>query len=73
MLTTADHPKQCVGQLIYRTVKDPSVHKGHYRLKDDVVTIIIKREAKKHIHRKSRRNEPQNDSIDKKIFQIVSC
>lgn len=71
-MTTADHPKQCLSQLTYRNVKDPSIYKGHYRLKDDIVTVTIQREGKKHVHRKLRRNEPQNDAVDKKVFQMVS-
>ncbi|XP_017777306.1 PREDICTED: F-box only protein 9 isoform X2 [Nicrophorus vespilloides] len=41
MLTTPDEPAQCVTHLKTRISKLPTILKGHYRLKDDKVTIVV--------------------------------
>ncbi|KAK4883699.1 hypothetical protein RN001_007018 [Aquatica leii] len=43
MLTSSDEPSVCVGQLKYRSYKNPTILSGHYRLRDDRVTIIAYR------------------------------
>lgn len=46
MLTSPDEPAVCVGQLKYRTYKNPTILSGHYWLKDDKVTIMVYRNEK---------------------------
>lgn len=65
MLTTSDEPAQCVGQLKYRTAKSPAVLSGHYRLKDDKVTVVVHRvEAPKinPIYKRSRKRDAIQDN-----------
>lgn len=47
MMTSADEPGQSVGKLKYRTVQRPDVLKGHYRFKDDIVILMMKKSTEK--------------------------
>ncbi|KAK9754828.1 F-box-like [Popillia japonica] len=44
MLTTPDEPSQCISLLKHRQAKGPSILKGHYRLKDNTVTMVLHRQ-----------------------------
>ncbi|KAF5286168.1 hypothetical protein FQR65_LT12926 [Abscondita terminalis] len=46
MLTSSDEPSVCVGQLKHRKNRNPLILSGHYRLRDDKVTIIAYRNDK---------------------------
>uniref|UniRef100_A0A182PEW6 F-box domain-containing protein n=1 Tax=Anopheles epiroticus TaxID=199890 RepID=A0A182PEW6_9DIPT len=43
MLTTADEPQQCVVRLKQRFPTQNEILRGHYRLHDDVVIVVIQR------------------------------
>uniref|UniRef100_A0A182WI53 F-box domain-containing protein n=1 Tax=Anopheles minimus TaxID=112268 RepID=A0A182WI53_9DIPT len=43
MLTTADEPQQCVVKLKSRSPAQNEILRGHYRLHDDVVIVVIQR------------------------------
>ena len=44
MLTTPDDPVSSLGQLRYRAPKNSAVLSGHYRLIDDHVVIVLRRQ-----------------------------
>ncbi|KAF5284489.1 hypothetical protein FQA39_LY17024 [Lamprigera yunnana] len=46
ILTSSEEPSVCVGQLKYKTFKNPTILTGHYRLREDKVTIIAYRNDK---------------------------
>lgn len=47
MLTSAEEPNQCVGTLRYRNPKHIAVLMGHYRLRDNTVTVLVQRQETK--------------------------
>lgn len=47
MLTTPEEPAQCVGQLRYRNPRQVNVLMGHYRLRDNAVTLLVQRQETK--------------------------
>ncbi|KAG4067087.1 hypothetical protein HA402_000078 [Bradysia odoriphaga] len=63
MMTTADEPAQAVGKLKSRNTRN-DVLKGHYRLHDDVVVIVLKRNrtAQHQYMKQSRRGSVIDDS-----------
>lgn len=71
MLTTPDEPAQCVGLLKQRQVRSSSVLTGHYRLKEDIVTIMVQRqESIKNPYRRSRRRDPAYTN-NQQTFHLV--
>lgn len=80
MLTTPDDPLQSVGQLKYRNLKGTSTNVlcGHYRLKDDIVAVVVhrhenntKRQAGNN-NKRNRRNETIYEIMKEQIFHLVS-
>lgn len=74
MLTTADEPAQCVPQLKHRTPKHSNILAGHYRQRDNVITVIIQKHEpakEKGFRLKKRRDSIQVDNSSY-IFQMVS-
>lgn len=70
MLTTADEPSQCVGLLRHRHAKGTSILTGHYRLKEDIVTIVVHRqESVKPSYRRGRRKETYDNG--QQTFHLV--
>ncbi|KFB51588.1 AGAP006784-PA-like protein [Anopheles sinensis] len=58
MLTTADEPQHCVVKLKQRYPVQNEILRGHYRLLDDMVIIVIQRNrppANAHLHRPGRK------------------
>lgn len=75
MLTTAEEPVHCVSQLKHRNVKSPSILIGHYRLKDDKVTLVVHRqEAFKNNNQLYKRNRKRDNMHDpgEQTFHMVS-
>lgn len=60
MLTSPDAPPVCVGQLKHRTYKNPTILSGHYRLKDDKVTMIVYRNENSKSNFGYRRNKKRD-------------
>lgn len=74
MLTTPEEPVHCVGQLKNRNVKGTNILTGHYRLKDDRVTIILQRQEKKNIgpvYKRGRWIEIKHEHTEQ-TFHVVS-
>uniref|UniRef100_A0A182J8T1 Uncharacterized protein n=1 Tax=Anopheles atroparvus TaxID=41427 RepID=A0A182J8T1_ANOAO len=58
MLTTADEPQQCVMKLKQRWPTQNEILRGHYRLLDDMVIMVIQRNrppVNAHMHRPGRK------------------
>ena len=72
MLTSIDEAQSCVNSLKSRTPRNPSVLIGHYRLRDNCVTLLLKKQEMKsnNIYRRKRR-EVVHDSGEQ-TFHIVS-
>lgn len=73
MLTSADDPQNCVNSLRNRIPRNTSVLIGHYRLHNNYVTLVLKRQETKGINFAYRRKkrEPVHDSGEQ-TFHIVS-
>lgn len=74
MLTTPEEPVHCVGQLKNRNVRSPSILKGHYRLKEDRVTIILQRQDVRNnnsIYKRNRRRDNMHENAEQ-TFHMVS-
>lgn len=73
-MTTAEEPSQVVGHLKYRYAKSPSILRGHYRLKNNRVIIVIQRqELSKNVYRRNRRRDHMFETLEKTFhleFQI---
>lgn len=67
MLTTADSPIPVLGHLRYRNSKNPSVLTGHYRLTDDVISVILQRNDKGTNNRYMRGRRQNPDLIEQKF------
>ncbi|XP_049952574.1 F-box only protein 9 [Schistocerca serialis cubense] len=64
MLTTADEPPGCVGQLTYRTPRHPQVLSGYYCLSGSCVTVVLQRQqqqSQRQLRTKGRRGEQLYD------------
>ncbi|GAB1866468.1 F-box only protein 9 [Camponotus japonicus] len=64
MLTSTDEPQNCVNSLRNRVPRNTSVLIGHYRLRNNYVTLVLKRQETKGINFTYRRKkrEPVHDS-----------
>lgn len=74
MLTTPEEPIQSLAQLKYRNLKNPSVLQGHYRLKDDRLTIVVHRQESSKSNqfiKKNRRRETIYDMKNEQTFHLV--
>lgn len=58
MLTTPDEPMTCLRELRTRHPRNPTVLKGHYRLHDDRVTLVLKRRQLR--NNGTRKREPES-------------
>lgn len=73
MLTSTDEAQSCVNSLRNRAPRNPSVLIGHYRLHDNCVTLVLKKQETKgvnFVYRRKKR-EPVHDSGEQ-TFHIVS-
>jgi len=73
MLTSTDEAQSCVNSLRNRIPRNPSVLIGHYRLHDNCVTLVLKKQETKGVNFAYRRKkrEPVHDSGEQ-TFHIVS-
>lgn len=77
MLTSTEDAQSCVTSLKNRNPRNPSVLVGHYRLRDNCVSLILKRQEIKSSasanfsNRRRKRNEPVHDSGEQ-TFHVVS-
>lgn len=74
MLTTPDEPIQCVGMLKNRNSKTTSVLSGHYRLKDDKLTIVVQRQENAKSNQYNKRNRKRDTIYDvnsEQTFHLV--
>ena len=73
MLTSTDEAQYCVNSLRNRIPRNTSVLIGHYRLHDNYVTLVLKRQDTKGVNFAYRRKkrEPVHDSGEQ-TFHIVS-
>ncbi|XP_014236580.1 F-box only protein 9 [Trichogramma pretiosum] len=68
MLTSTEEPQSCVNSLKSRNPRNPSVLIGHYRLHENRVTLVMKRQGTKndsnvvYSNRRRKRNEIAHDS-----------
>lgn len=64
MLTSTDEAQNCVNLLKYRTPRNPSILIGHYRLHENCVSLMLKKQEVKGITNTYRRKkrEPVHDS-----------
>lgn len=64
MLTATDEPQTCVNYLKYRTPRNPSILIGHYRLHDNYVSLVLKKQEVKgnNIAYRRKKREPVRDS-----------
>lgn len=76
MLTSTDEAQICVNSLKSRTPRNSSILIGHYRLRDNLVTLILKKQEHKtnnnnnNVYRRKRR-EISHDSGEQ-TFHAVS-
>ncbi|CAH0552549.1 unnamed protein product [Brassicogethes aeneus] len=58
MLTSADEPSQCVGNLKNKNAKSP-ILTGYYRISDDKITVIVQnlKEKAAHSYKKNRKHD----------------
>jgi len=72
MLTSTEEAQSCVNSLRNRIPRNPSVLIGHFRLHDNYVTLVLKRQEIKgnNFYRRKKR-EPVHDSGEQ-TFHIVS-
>lgn len=72
MLTTPDQPVPVLNLLKKREARSPSILSGHYRLRDDKVTIVLHRQDLLNNNRyRGRRSNIPNDLVEQ-TFHIVS-
>lgn len=72
MLTSADEPAQCVGQLKYRNPRSP-VMTGYYRLKDDKITVVMQRQDNTKINqhfKKTKRRENIHENAEQTFHMV---
>ncbi|XP_071561951.1 F-box only protein 9 isoform X1 [Temnothorax nylanderi] len=63
MLTSTDEAQSCVNSLRNRIPRNPSVLVGHFRLHDNCVTLVLKRQETKGINfYRRKKREPVHDS-----------
>lgn len=73
MMTTPEEPVHCVGQLKHRNVRSPSVLTGHYRLKDDRVTIILQRQETRNnntVYKRNRRKDNMHETAEQTFHMV---
>lgn len=73
MLTTPEEPVHCVAQLKNRNVRSSSVLTGHYRLKDDRVTIILQRQEVRNnnqIYKRNRRRDNTQENPEQTFHMV---
>ncbi len=81
MLTTPEDPPVSLKELKHRNPRNTTVLRGHYRLHDDYVTIVLKREPEKSsatnnkIRNQKRRGEALRTEPSEQTFHLVggSC
>jgi len=72
MLTSTEEAQICVNSLRNRIPRNPSVLIGHFRLHDNYVTLVLKRQETKGINfYRRKKREPVHDSGEQ-TFHIVS-
>lgn len=72
MLTSTDEAQSCVNSLKYRTPRNPSVLIGHYRLHDNCVILILKKQEIKGVNTyRKKKKETMHDSGEQ-TFHIVN-
>lgn len=62
MVTTPDDPSVTLKELKYRHPRNTSVLHGHYRLHDDHVIIVLKRQAEKTSNSNNSRSKKRKDA-----------
>lgn len=76
MLTSTDDAQYCVSSLKNRNPRNNAVLVGHYRLRENSVTLVLKRQETKtnttsFSNRRRKRNEVIHDSGEQ-TFHVVS-
>lgn len=72
MLTSTDDAQSCVNSLKNRVPRNPAILIGHYRLHDNYVTLVLRKQETKTVvntYRKKKR-EPIHDSGEQ-TFHLV--
>lgn len=74
MLTTAEEPAHSVALLKGRNTKNPSILVGHYRLKDDRVTLVVHRQDNHRSNQNFKRNRRRDNLHEpaEQSFHMVS-
>lgn len=73
MMTTPEEPLSCLGLLKTRHARHPAVMKGHYRLHDDHVTLVLqKQDQTVNSKYRSRRQNNTNEHTFHLELQILS-
>lgn len=76
MMTTPDQPVPILNLLKRRDVRHPSVLVGHYRMCDDKITLVLRRQeflnANNNKYRNKRNNNVVNMEMVEQSFHIVS-
>lgn len=70
MLTSTDDAKVCVGALRNRSPKGPTILVGHYRLYEDSVTLVLKRQKGKGSEQGKNRNDDFYYSSDQTFHMV---
>jgi F-box protein 9 len=75
MLTSTDEPQTCVNSLKHREPRNNSILIGHYRLRDNCVSLVLKRQEIKNnnaglSNRRRKQLEPVHDSGEQ-TFHVV--
>lgn len=75
-MLTPEEPSQCVTHLQYRNAKSSSVLKGHYRLKNDRVMIIVQKQNSQQkpqtYNRRHKRIETSFDSGEQTFHLVIN-
>lgn len=70
MLTSTEEAQSCVNSLKYRTPRNPSVLIGHYRLHDNYVTLVLKKQEVKGINPYRKKKKDAMHDSGEQTFHI---
>lgn len=72
MLTSTDEAQSCVNSLKYRVPRNSSILIGHYRLHDNYVTLMLKKQEINGITTYRRKKRDLGHDSGEQTFHLVS-
>lgn len=71
MLTTSEEPMQSVGVLRHRIPRHPWVLRGHYRLCNNTVTLLVQRPDRRVNNKMRSRHRDNSEDYGEQTFHLV--